>query len=150
LDAFAAAVEASGIGVFARTSVWAYPVANVIHVLAATVLIGAVLVIDLRWLGWLAQAPAEAVSRAFSPLFAAALTLMLLSGSVLFAADARALVGSWVFGTKLAVIALALANALVFRSLRPERQPARAPLAAITSLALWFSVVILGRLIAYL
>ena len=63
---------------------------------------------------------------------------------------ARALVGSWVLGLKLAVIGLALVNALAFRSLRPERAASRAAGAAVASLTLWFSVVILGRLIAYL
>ena len=84
--------------------------------------------------------------------------LMVLTGSVLFVAEASHVAANSVFRIKLALIALALTNALVFE-LSMGRQvrampaqtalPAGARVSAALSLALWFCVAAAGRLIAY-
>ena len=87
-----------------------------------------------------------------TPIALVGFAVMVLSGSVLFAADARALAGSNLFLAKLVLIALAGANALAFRLGRPAlASPATASMRvmAAASLALWLGVVVLGRLIAY-
>lgn len=149
MQAFAVAVEASGFGVWARESAWAYPVANTGHVLGLAVLFGAVLAIDLRWLGRLNEAPARSVERLFAPLAFGALVALALSGAVLFAADAKALVRSPVFFAKLGLIGFGAANFLISRRLRPELGGAGVALAAVVSLAAWVGVIVLGRWIAY-
>lgn len=96
--------------------------------------------------------PLSALPRALTPLALAGLTFMALSGPILFAADATALARSSTFGWKLALIVIALVNALAFR--RFWRGTAGEPsvplrLMAIVFIALWLSVAALGRLIAY-
>lgn len=149
MQAWAAAVEASALGIWARESALAYPVANTVHVLGVALLFGAVLAIDLRWLGRLHEAPVRSVERLFAPLAFVGLTALALSGTVLFAADAKALVKNPVFFAKLGVIGLAAANFLLSRRLRPERGGAGVAVAAAASLLAWTGVIVLGRWIAY-
>ena len=78
--------------------------------------------------------------------------LMVLSGAVLFAADARALIVSGLFQIKLGLILLAGINALAFRAAfarRAEPLPALARVSAAASLGLWLGIVVAGRWIAY-
>ena len=152
MEAFAAAIEASQAGIFARGSPWVYPVANLLHLLGLILLVGAIGILDLRIAGTFPALPLVPLSRALTPLAVAGLVLMALSGPVLFAADAVALSRSATFGWKLALIAVALANALAFRLLwrNGEAEPsATLRLMAVVSLTLWLWIAALGRLIAY-
>lgn len=122
------------------------------HVFGAIALIGAIGLLDLRILGYAPGLPAEKLARAVTPIALSGLFVLVVSGTVLFLADARALAGSTVFAAKLGVIALAGVNALAFR-LRWRRvddaPSAGAKLLAGASLALWLTAAALGRLIAY-
>lgn len=152
MEAFAAAIEASQAGIFARGSPWAYPVANLLHLLGLILLVGAIGIVDLRIAGAFRALPLVPLSRALTPMAVAGLVLMALSGPVLFAADAVALSRSGTFGWKLALIAVALANALAFRLLWRNREAepsAMLRFMAIASLILWLWIAALGRLIAY-
>lgn len=146
-------LEQSGLGQAARGTVWLYPLANLGHVLGAALLVGAIVVFDL----WLLRRRAGmgAVARAALPVAMAGLVLQLITGAVLFAAEAVALAGNPAFQVKMALLALALANiALFHRRFRhishAEDAPAGArPLAAL-SLSAWLGVLLAGRAIAYL
>jgi hypothetical protein len=91
-----------------------------------------------------------------TPIALAGLALMVPSGATMFAADAEALVHSSVFRWKLALIALALANAILFRVRWHSRiahwdlqPPLPGRLLAGASILIWLSVAGLGRWIAY-
>lgn len=114
--------------------------------------VGAIGLLDLRILGYGRGLSAVALSRAATPLAAAGLVLMVVSGVLLFAADARALVGSSLFAAKLILIILAVLNASLFRwrfNRVLDDPPPAARILAGASLAFWLGVVVLGRLIAY-
>ena len=155
--AAAAALETSAFGVWMRTSPVAYPVANLVHLLGLVLLIGGIGVVDLRLLGLGRKIPLAALSRFLTPLAVAGLVLMLASGVMLFAADAGPLLRAPLFGWKVAVIGLALVNALGFQVLWRGRietrgQEAPPPLArmmAALSIGLWLTAATLGRLLAY-
>lgn len=120
--------------------------------IGAILLVGGIGLLDLRVLGYGRDISASALERAVTPIALFGFAVMVISGSILFAADARALAGSNLFLAKLMLIALAGANALAFRLGRPALAlPATASMRvmAAASLALWLGVVILGRLIAY-
>lgn len=134
-------LAASGLTAWASGGA-VYPLANVLHLFGLVLLIGSIGIVDLRLLGAWPALPLEALQRALTPLAIAGLVLLVASGSVLFAADAESLAGSSVFRWKLLLIALALANALLFR--RVHR-----PAMAAVSLVAWLSVAVLGRMIAY-
>ena len=149
--AVARSIEASGFGTAARESAWLYPAANLVHLLGLVCLVGGIGLVDLRLAGAFRSLPLAALSRALTPVAIAGIVMLVASGTILFAADATALVRSPRFRTKLALIAAALANAVAFRLLwRGEEQP-RAVLRAMAgaSILMWLSVAALGRLIAY-
>lgn len=151
-----AALQASPFGAWARGSAHAYPVANLAHLLGLLLLVGGIGVVDLRVAGLFRMIPVAPLSRALTPLAVTGLILMLPSGFTMFAADAKALAASPLFRWKLALIVLALANAVAFRRAWGRRldrwggePPPAARAMAAASLALWLVVGALGRLIAY-
>jgi hypothetical protein len=152
------ALEQSPFAAAIRQSTWAYPAANVGHILALTVLAGAVTVMDARLLGAFAATPPGKVVRPARRAALLGLFLMLATGSVLFAAEASHVAMNPVFQIKLGLIALGVFDAvLVWRALDAAldgapafaRIPARIRVAAVASLLIWFSVAACGRLIAY-
>lgn len=136
---------------WASQSALAYPIANTVHVLGAIVLVGSIGLLDLRVLGFARGAALPPLARALVPLGLAGFAVMVLSGSVLFAADANALARSPVFGAKLVLIGLAGLNALAFhRAFHPGAEPTlTAKMLATASLLTWILVVVAGRWIAY-
>ena len=152
MEWFAGVVEASQLGAFARGSSWAYPIANLIHLLGLVLLVGGIGIVDLRLIGMFPALPLDPLAKALTPFAVTGLGLMAISGPVLFAADATALARSGTFGWKLVLIVLALANAASFRWLRRgngnEPSSLERSMAA-ASLALWLLVAALGRMIAY-
>lgn len=120
--------------------------------IGAILLVGAIGLLDLRLLGYARAAPLLVMTRALTPLAVVGFGVMVLSGIVLFAADATALAGSRIFLIKLGLIALAGVNALAFRfafGRRDDPVPMGAKVLAAASLALWLTVVVAGRWIAY-
>ena len=156
--AWAAALEASRLGVLMRGSFALYPVANLGHILGLVLLAGCLVVLDLRLLGaWRARIDAAALAAALAPLLIAGFLLMAATGTLLLSADARPLTTNPAFQTKAALLGLALANASTFHLLWRSHLPswdATAPMAArmqvAASLALWMMVAVAGRLIGYL
>lgn len=151
MEALAAALDGTALALWAARDPWAYPVANVLHVLGLVLLLGSVALMDVRVLGAFRALPLEPLLRAMLPLALAGFATMALSGLVLFAADARALAGSDVFRWKLGLVALALANAALFRAnWHLGREPTAVQRAmALAGLFAWVSVAVLGRSIAY-
>lgn len=152
------ALEQSGLAAAIRQSTWAYPAANVGHILALTVFAGAVTVMDVRLLGAFPSAPPASVVRPARRAAMLGLLAMLATGFVLFAAEASHVAMNRVFQIKMGLIGLGVLNAvLAGRALAATLEgmpafapmPARIRLAALASLAIWLSVAACGRLIAY-
>jgi hypothetical protein len=152
------ALEQSPLGAAIRESIWAYPAANVGHILALALFAGAVAVMDLRILGAFSATPPAAIVRPARLTAMLGLALMALTGLVLFTAEASHVAMNGVFQIKAALIALGILNALVIagpalasaHKMGPGTPlPARARVAAAFSLAIWISVAACGRLIAY-
>lgn len=150
------AVEHSALGEAMRQALWLYPAANVVHVLAAGVLMGSILAFDLRLLGFGERLPVPALAGLLLPMAASALAVAVTTGVLLFTADATAVAANPVFPYKLGLIAVGFANvALMHRGpLRSasswgNRIPATARISALVSLAAWSGTITAGRLIAY-
>lgn len=152
------ALEGSGIGQAIRQSTWIYMAANVGHILALVVFAGAVAVLDLRMAGaFAATSPGAILSRARRVVVLAFVGLV-LTGAVLFTAEASHVIMNRVFQFKLALIALGLINVALFeiftapkvRDLPPLTPlPAAAKRAGIASICVWLAVAACGRSIAY-
>jgi hypothetical protein len=131
----------------------AYFQVNLAHLLGLVMLLGAIGVVDLRALGVGRRLPMRDLAQTLVPIGVAGLALMLVSGALLFAADAGTLVASSVFQAKAALIALGIANALAFErwfgGLPSGALPPAARAMAGLSLATWLGAATLGRLIGY-
>lgn len=148
-----AALEALPAVEALRLSSWAYPVVNTLHVIGIALLFGAIVPLDLRLAGWRrAEAGLDPLARTLLPVAMAGFALAASSGLLLFAADARSYAASTLFQLKLALIALALANALLLRRVNwraPQESASRLAGAGAFSILLWLGVITLGRWIAY-
>ena len=149
-------LEASALGVWMRTSTWAYPAVNLAHLLGLVLLIAPMLLLDLRLLGLRRRFALADVSALLTPWVATGLALLLASGILLFAADAAPLLDNPLLPPKLLLISLGIVNALAFRwrwadslaGWHPQ-PPLLARLQAGASMLLWLAAATLGRLLAY-
>lgn len=152
-----AALEGVGPVTALRESTWAYPAVETAHILGIVGVIGAVAIFDLRLLGAGRALPADRLAKLLLPSALTSLLLLVPSGLLLFATDARDNWASPFFRAKLVLIALGAANALLFhrttwRTVAAWREgptPLAAKLSGIFSLLVWTSVVACGRWIAY-
>lgn len=155
--AWALALERSEFGQLIRESLWIYPSANVLHVLAIGLLLGSIVVFDLRVLGKGKGLAPDRLARLVLPVSIGALAVAAPTGFILFTAEATAYLRNPVFLTKMGLIVLALVNIAVMHggAMRkvmhwgPAAPPPSARIAAGLSLALWLGVAASGRLIAY-
>jgi hypothetical protein len=152
------ALEQSGFGAAIRQSTWIYPAANIGHIVALVVFAGSIAMMDVRLLGGLsATAPGRLLARARA--FAiVAFVGMLITGSVLFTAEASHLIVNPVFQLKVALIGAGLVNLVIYElvarravaDLPPGATlPSSARIAGVVSLSVWVAVATCGRSIAY-
>jgi len=153
---WAIALQESGFAFVIRDSIWLYPAANLTHILGLALLVGSILILDLRLLGVGRWVAVDALARLTTPFSVLGICLMAVSGSLLFSADAAALSTNPTFQLKMAILAFALANAVLFRVLWQRRiagwrdaVPGGARLQALLSGIGWLAVASCGRLIAY-
>ena len=149
-----AALEHSGLGHLARHSAFTFTIANVLHVLGAALLVGAIAVFDVSLIAR-RFADAARIGRIAIPVAAGGLALQLPTGLVLLAAEARALGMNPAFLAKLVLIAVGLANVALFHarfgaSIAAGLVHAGARALALVSLGAWVLALAAGRMIAYL
>lgn len=152
-EAFLQSIEFSGLGFSARSSTWLYPLANLAHVVGATLLVGAILVFDLLLLRNRFELAAN-VSPVALGVAAAGLLLLLISGPIMFSAEATAFGRNPVFIAKIALILLGFVNLCLYHRARQRvlMYPPVPPYARIhagVSASVWILAVIAGRSIAY-
>lgn len=156
--AFLITIEQSAFAAAIRQSIWAYPAANVGHILALFLFAGAVSIMDLTLLGALRGANAATIVLQSRRAAIGGLVFMMATGSVLFAAEASHVAMNPVFQIKAALIGFGILNALatgpplrraIVETLPSASFPLRLRAAAVMSLLTWLSVAACGRLIAY-
>lgn len=153
------ALEQSSLGDVMRHSLWTYPIVEVVHILGFAILVGAVVLFDLRLLGFSPTVSIRSLERHLLPWAWTALLLIVPSGLAMLSAHATEFAANPAFRVKLVLIAFAGINALafhggVYRSVSAWDQhqptPAAAKASALLSLSIWLGVITCGRLIAYL
>ena len=136
---------------------WAYPLVNTAHLVGVALLFGAIAPLDLRLLGLWPTLPLAPLARVLVPVAGSGLTLALLTGPVLFLADPRRYGPLGLFQFKLALMSLAVFHVFWVHQSRAwttgltgqTALAVRLRWAGLISLTLWFSVLLCGRLIAY-
>jgi hypothetical protein len=152
------ALEASGLGIAIRQSVWIYPAANIGHVVSVMAFAGAVAVLDLTLMGVIRGDGRLGLALAARRWAVAFLLAIAATGATLFIAEASHVALNRVFQIKMLLLGLGILNALLLGSrgidalalvadVNPPPAAARRP--AYASLAIWLAVAALGRYIAY-
>jgi hypothetical protein len=148
----------SGVAQWMRHSLKAMPFIEATHVLAIAVVFGSILVVDLRLLGNPdARRPFTVVSQEMLRLTWGAFVIALITGAFMFAPNAITYFGNTAFRLKMLTLLAAGINMLIFQFLTMRsvarwdqaRPPGAARAAAVLSIALWITVIFLGRWIGF-
>lgn len=138
-----------------RDSTYLFPVTQALHILAVTVFVGAIVIGDLRLLGWgpVGQSRASIARSAQHVLFWAGLAV-LVTGIPQFTTNALTYRRSWLFILKMWLLAVTLVFTATVRWRVAIADEGRLPswvtrAVGAVSLALWMAVTISGRLITY-
>lgn len=142
-----------------RESQFAYPAVQVVHVLGLVLMIGPVVLVDLRLLNLLfKREPAHVILGQLLPLSWIGFAILLISGPLLFAAQAEKVYANPFLQLKFLLLIVAGLNVAVFHRTTYTRvsvwgesgaTPGRAKLAAVLSLALWVGVLSASHYIPY-
>ena len=149
-------METSALGRLMRDSTWLFPMAEILHFLGLSLLIGSLLVVDFRLLGFSRSFPVEAVYK-FLPLALVGFCINLVTGTMFFFSDPFRYYPNIAFRLKMLFIILAGLNAFYFaltvhrKAAPPGTGDVQTAIKAVTSLSLlfWIGVIILGRFIPY-
>lgn len=137
------------------TSTWAFAVIESVHLLALSVIGGAVLIVDLRLLGFGIRAQTlPELAREAQPWFIGSWVVMIVTGALLFTSEPQKLYYSTPFAIKMTCLLLGTIFALTVRRKVALAGEDRVPplvmkLVAIVSLGLWFGVAAGGRWIGF-
>jgi hypothetical protein len=133
------------------THPWAYPALEALHIVGIALLLGSLVVFELRVFGFGAELPAPAVARLALPLTLAGFALAASTGSLMFASQPGELLTNRAFTIKLGLVMLAGLNAASFHARGgAARLDATARVLTLVSIGLWLAVIVCGRWIAYL
>jgi len=145
--------DSTAVGEAIRDSRVIFPIVESIHLLALTVLLGSILVLNLRLLGsGLRSQQVESVAKSLAPLTFWSLLTMLVSGALLFCSEALKCYENPPFWAKMEMLAAAIVFQYTFVRYAARSARAKRPqhiLAACGSLALWFGVAAAGRAIGF-
>jgi uncharacterized protein DUF6644 len=159
LQSIVASIEGSGVGEWMRSSLKAMPVVESIHVLSAAVVFGTILIVDLRLLGYpdvrksFRQMEHELLRWTWLAFFLAVIT-----GALMFAANANTYFHNTAFRLKMAALLLAGVNMAIFQLVtfrgvaswdKDVRMPGGARAAGAASILIWLAVIFVARWIGF-
>jgi hypothetical protein len=150
-------IERSALGTSVNESLYAFALIESVHLLALAVIGGAVLIVDLRLLGFgLKRLPVSQVARAAQPWLIGSLIAIIVTGFPLFASLAA---GKYyvneAFWYKMYFLAAATIFTFTVRQRIAMGDEVRATsavgkLTAVASLVMWSGVGVMGRAIGFI
>jgi hypothetical protein len=151
---FCESVEYSGLLIAMRGLWWFFPVVATIHLLGLAVVGGAVLLVDLRLLGFgVRSQPAAQLVLDAERWLVGSLAVMLFTGLLLWMCFATKYYYLAFFWVKLAALLLVIAFTFTIRRRVAMNETSVSPLVsklvAVTSLSLWTTVALGGRWIGF-
>jgi hypothetical protein len=153
-------LEGSALGHAMRNAgVWTYGIVNLTHILGVASLFGAVLVLDLRLLGFWRSVPLGSIARPTVPIATTGFIVAATSGICLITTNGSEYVGNPFLLIKFPAILLGLINVAVLSRLpawkardtkvvTPAEQRQLSVFGAISLLS-WLTAIAAGRLIGY-
>ncbi|MDX1482427.1 MAG: DUF6644 family protein [Woeseiaceae bacterium] len=158
MQALITAIEGSAVNEWVLGSAWVWPILEIVHFVGLSLLLGSMLVVDLRLAGLFRRIDLAATHRLL-PWAAIGFAMNLVSGTLFVLGDPARYYANIGFRFKMLLVLVAGLNALwfylrinpVLRDRDPHGDtPAAAKTIAVVSLATWAGVLLLGRLIPYI
>ncbi|MDP1740469.1 MAG: hypothetical protein Q8M51_08270 [Polaromonas sp.] len=134
-----------------RSHLWAYPALEIVHICGIALLLGNLVLLELRVFGLGAALPVRALARLSLGLAAVGFSIAAASGLLMFASQPAELLANRAFTLKMLLLLAAACNAGWFHgraSLDKLDGLARAQM--VLSTLIWLAVLACGRWIAYL
>jgi hypothetical protein len=151
--------EDSGLAESIRENDTLFPLIESVHVVAICLVVGSILVLDLRLLGLASiRRPVSGLARAVLPVTWSAFAIAVTSGFLMFISNATKYLANGYFDAKLVLICAAGLNMIVFHAIsakdlpqweKDPSPPLRARLAGALSVLLWIAVIACGRWIGF-
>ena len=141
-----------------RESDWLFPTIETVHVFALVLVVGTIMTVDLRLLGFAnKERPFSQVAAEMLPWTWTAFAVAALAGMLMFSSKALTYYGNIPFRLKMVCLLLAGVNMVMFHWLGTRhleawdhgRPPRAAKLAGGASLLLWTTIVAAGRWIGF-
>lgn len=157
MESFAQSIEGGAIYNMVIGSTWLWPFMEIVHFVGLSLLMGGLIVVDLRLAGFFRSINLVATHKLLPWVFVG-FGLNLVTGVLFFFGDPLRYSENIGFRIKMVLILIAGLNALWFYwKINPVMHswdgdadtPALAKVIAFVSLATWTSVLLLGRLIPY-
>ena len=133
-----------------KSHVWVYPALEVVHIVAIGLLLGNLVLLELRVFGMGAALPVKPLARLSLGLAATGFCLAAASGLLMFASQPEELLANRIFTLKMLILVVAACNAGLFHARDSlSKMDTLARVYMVISTALWLAVVACGRWIAY-
>lgn len=132
-------------------SSWGYPVLEIVHILGIAMLLGNLVLLELRVFGRGRNLPVADLARLSLGLAAFGFSLAALSGVLMFGTRPAELLSNRAFTLKMVLLFVAACNAGWFHARQSlEKLDFTARALMVVSTVIWVAVVTCGRWIAYL
>ena len=133
-----------------KASVWAYPALEVLHICGIALLVGNLVLLEIRVFGRGSMLDVKALASLSLAIAGVGFSLAALSGLLMFASQAAELLTNRAFTLKMILLILAGCNAAWFHGRASlDKLDALARWQMILSTLIWLAVITCGRWIAY-
>ena len=133
-----------------QASPWAYPVLEIVHIFGIAMLLGNLVLLELRVFGRGAALPVAELARLSLGLAATGFCLAAGSGLLMFSTQPGELLANRAFTLKMLLLLVAGCNAAVFHARHSlQRLDRTAKALMLLSTLVWLGVLSCGRWIAY-
>lgn len=159
IDAVLKSIEATKFASTVRDSIWMFPIIESIHVISFTIVVGTIAIVDLRLLGLASvQRSFRRISSDIMKWTWSAFILAVATGLMMFTTNARVYYHNPFFRTKMILLVIAGLNVAVFELTagrtsdswdRASSAPRIGKVVGVLSLALWISIIFMGRIIGF-
>ena len=146
---------ASALGIAIRDSRWLFPVIEAVHLLGLAMMGGFVLLVDMRLMGLsMPRQPVAALAREIQPWLIGTLSVMLITGLLLYTSEPLKLYYNPAFWMKMSFLTSAIVYTFTVRRAvlaadETRVGPVWGKLVALVSIALWAGVGVGGRAIGF-
>lgn len=157
-ESLVAFLKATALSKWVSNDRWVWPIAESLHFMGLTLLIGIVGPLDVRLMGFMKRVPITALKRLI-PWAVAGFVTCLVTGLIFFTATPEQYIHNESWWLKVLFLLIAGLNMLLFETTQRARVRAMAPGAdtpvafkviGATSLVSWFMVLYWGRMLPFL